>query len=54
MWLSLKYILESVQGTLLSGDVNAWVEGISTDSRRYDPKQVFLPLRAKTLMVMIT
>lgn len=47
MWLSLKYILESVQGTLLSGDVNAWVEGISTDSRRYDPKQVFFALEGE-------
>ena len=47
MRLSLKYILESVQGTLLSGNMNAWVEGISTDSRCYAPGQVFFALEGE-------
>ncbi|MEQ8200144.1 MAG: UDP-N-acetylmuramoyl-tripeptide--D-alanyl-D-alanine ligase [Syntrophomonadaceae bacterium] len=45
MRLSLKYIVESAKGVLLCGDVNSWIEGVSTDSRHYAPGQVFFALK---------
>ena len=47
MRLSLKVILDSVNGTLLSGDRNSFVEGISIDSRRYASGKAFFALEGQ-------
>jgi UDP-N-acetylmuramoyl-tripeptide--D-alanyl-D-alanine ligase len=45
MQLSLDFILDSTNGTLLKGNSVGWVEGVSTDSRRLKPGQLFFALK---------
>lgn len=45
MRLSLKFVVDSVDGALLSGDPETWIEGVSTDSRSYLPGQLFFALQ---------
>ena len=45
MQLSLDFILDSTKGTLLKGNSVGWVEGVSTDSRRLKPGQLFFALK---------
>lgn len=44
MQLSLDFILDSTNGTLLKGNSVGWAEGVSTDSRRLKPGQLFFAL----------
>ncbi len=44
MRLSLDFVLKSVDGTLLAGDGSGWVEGVSTDSRKIQPGELFFAL----------
>ncbi|MEA4925614.1 MAG: UDP-N-acetylmuramoyl-tripeptide--D-alanyl-D-alanine ligase [Syntrophomonadaceae bacterium] len=44
MRLSLDFVLMSVDGILLAGDGSGWVEGVSTDSRKIQPGELFFAL----------
>lgn len=45
MRLSLQFVVDSVNGDLLSGNPDTWIEGVSTDSRSYLPGQLFFALQ---------
>ncbi len=47
MRLSIESIVESVQGTLMYGSASGWVNGISTDSRQYEPDHLFFALQGE-------
>lgn len=47
MRLSLEYVIECIEGTLLNGSISGSIRGISTDSRRYEPDQLFFALQGE-------
>lgn len=47
MRLSIESVVEQVKGTLINGSGSGWVRGISTDSRHYQPDQLFFALQGE-------
>jgi len=45
MRLGLDFVIESVNGKLLAGNSSGWVEGVSTDSRKVKPGELFFALQ---------
>ncbi len=47
MRLELDFIIESMQGKLLTGPASGWVKGVCTDSRKIQPGQLFFALQGE-------
>lgn len=45
MRISLDFVLKSVNGTILTGVGSGWAEGVSTDSRKIRPGEIFFALQ---------
>lgn len=44
MEVSIEFVLNTIQGELLSGDMDTLVQGVSTDSRKISPGDLFIAL----------
>jgi len=45
MRLALDFVIESMNGNLLAGNNSSWAEGVSTDSRKVKPGELFFALQ---------